>query len=85
MKDNRPEVMAPVGGPEQLTAAVRCGADAVYFGLQGFNARRNAANFGGEDLRERIEYCHEHGVRVYITINTLVLDSELADMKAPTP
>ncbi len=81
MKDNRPEVMAPVGGPEQLTAAVRCGADAVYFGLQGFNARRNAANFGGEDLRERIEYCHEHGVRVYITINTLVLDSELADMK----
>lgn len=42
----RPEILAPVGGPEQLTAAVRCGADAVYFGLQGFNARRNATNFG---------------------------------------
>ena len=81
MKTDRPEILAPVGGAEQLTAAVRCGADAVYFGLQGFNARRNAANFGGDDLRERIEYCHEHGVRVYITINTLVMDSELSDMK----
>ena len=81
-KRRKPEILAPVGGPEQLFAAVRCGADAVYFGLQGFNARRNAVNFAGEDLRERIEYCHERGVRVYITINTLVLDSELSDMRA---
>ena len=77
-----PEILAPVGGLQQLYAAVRSGADAVYFGLQGFNARRNAENFGGEDLRERIEYCHERGVRVNITVNTLVLDSEMADMQA---
>ena len=78
---DRLEILAPVGGPEQLLAAVRCGADAVYFGLQGFNARRNAENFGGDDLRERIEYCHERGVRVHITVNTLVMDSELEDMR----
>ena len=78
---NRPEILAPVGGPEQLLAAVRCGADAVYFGLSGFNARRNAENFGGDDLRERIEYCHERGVRVHITVNTLVMDSELSEMR----
>ena len=78
----RPEILAPVGGLQQLYAAVRSGADAVYFGLQGFNARRNAENFGGEDLRERIEYCHERGVRVNITVNTIVLDSEMADMQA---
>ena len=77
----RPEILAPVGGPEQLLAAVRCGADAVYFGLSGFNARRNAENFGGDDLRQRIEYCHERGVRVHITVNTLVLDSELSEMR----
>lgn len=76
-----PEILAPVGGAEQLFAAVRCGADAVYFGLQGFNARRNAENFGGDDLQERVDYCHEHGVRVYITVNTLVFDRELQQVK----
>ena len=62
-QDDWPEILAPVGGAEQLFAAVRCGTDAVYFGLQGFNARRNAENFGGDDLQERIDYCHERGVR----------------------
>ena len=70
-----------MGGLQQLYAAVRCGADAVYFGLQGFNARRNAENFGGDDLRERIEYCHERGVAVNLTVNTLVMDPELEDMR----
>ncbi len=78
---NRPHILAPVGGLQQLYAAVRCGADAVYFGLQGFNARRNAENFGGDDLRERIEYCHERGVAVNLTVNTLVMDPELEDMR----
>ena len=80
-QDDWPEILAPVGGAEQLFAAVRCGTDAVYFGLQGFNARRNAENFGGDDLQERIDYCHERGVKVYITINTLVFDRELAQVK----
>ena len=78
---NKPEILAPVGGKEQLLAAVRCGADAVYFGLQNFNARRNADNFAGDDLRRTIEYCHEREVRVFITINTIIKDRELSDMK----
>ena len=74
---NYPEILAPVGGEEQLKAALRCGADAVYFGLQNFNARRNADNFNGAGLKETIRSCHEHSCRVYITINTLVFDDEL--------
>lgn len=73
---NRPEILAPVGGKEQLLAAVRCGADAVYFGAQGFNARRNADNFDENGFREAVRYCHGHGVHVYITLNTLVFDKE---------
>jgi len=76
-----PEILAPVGGSEQLLAAVRCGADAVYFGLQNFNARRNAGNFNGENLAETIKYCHDREVKVYITINTLVMDKEMKEMK----
>ena len=79
MTVNHPEIMAPVGGEEQLKAALRCGADAVYFGLQNFNARRNADNFNGENLKETIRLCHEHGCKVYITVNTLVFDDELEE------
>ena len=74
-------MLAPVGGEEQLIAAVRCGADAVYFGLQNFNARRNAENFNSDNLKQTIKYCHDREVKVYITTNTLVLNSELAEMK----
>jgi len=74
---NRIEILAPVGGKEQLTAAVRCGADAVYFGAPNFNARRNAENFGYEEMREAVSYCHSRDVRVHITLNTLVTDKEL--------
>ncbi|MBR0130811.1 MAG: hypothetical protein IJM08_05880, partial [Firmicutes bacterium] len=63
VRNNKPEILAPVGGSEQLLAAVRCGADAVYFGLQDFNARRNADNFAGEGLKDSIAYCHIHGVK----------------------
>ncbi len=76
-----PEILAPVGGSEQLLAAVRCGANAVYFGLQNFNARRNAGNFNGENLSETIKYCHDRDVKVYITVNTLVMDKELKEVK----
>ncbi|MBR0416580.1 MAG: U32 family peptidase [Firmicutes bacterium] len=80
MKNAYPEILAPVGGEEQLIAALRCGADAVYFGLQNFNARRNADNFNGENLKNTIRLCHEHSCRVYITINTVVFDDELEDV-----
>ena len=73
----KPEILAPVGGAEQLKAAVRCGCDAVYFGLPDFNARRNADNFAGDGLEDTIRYCHDSGVKVYVTVNTLVKDDEL--------
>ena len=72
-----PEILAPVGGEEQLLAAVRCGADAVYLGGQNFNARRNAANFSETNLLQAVSYCHARGVKVYVTVNTIVLDGEL--------
>lgn len=71
------EILSPVGGEEQLVAAVRSGADAVYFGTKALNARRNASNFADETLEDSVRYCHERGVKVYITLNTLVCDDEL--------
>ncbi len=73
------EILAPVGGREQLIAAVRSGADAVYFGASSFNARRNAENFTDEDFIGAVKYCRERGVRVYITLNTVFKDSELKE------
>ena len=70
------ELLAPVGGREQLEAAVRCGANAVYFGTPSFNARRNADNFSGNDFISAVRFCHERGVKTYITLNTLVTDGE---------
>ncbi len=74
-----PELLAPVGGEEQLKAAVENGADAVYMGGRLFNARVNAGSFGGEQLKESVRYAHSKGVKVYITLNTLVKDEELED------
>ncbi|MBP3347249.1 MAG: U32 family peptidase [Clostridia bacterium] len=75
------EILAPVGGREQLVAAVRCGADAVYMGTSGFNARQNAQNFGEAELCEAVEYCKVRGVNVHVTLNTLVFDDELDELK----
>ena len=71
------ELLAPAGSREALVAAVQNGADAVYLGVDDFNARRGARNFPPEDLREAVAYCHLRGVRVYLTLNTLVTDREL--------
>lgn len=70
------EILAPVGGKEQLLAAVRSGADAVYFGASSFNARRNADNFTDEEFIGAVKYCRERGVKAYITLNTLMKESE---------
>lgn len=78
----RPEILAPAGDREAMEAAVLAGADAVYFGLQGFNARARATNFDAAALGETMRYLHEHGVRGYVTLNTLVFDSELAGVEA---
>ena len=71
------EILAPAGSHEQLVAAVRAGADAVYLGAGGLNARRNAENFSDyARLREAVEYCHASGVEVHLTANILVRDDE---------
>lgn len=77
---NPVEILAPAGSMDALTAAVRCGANAVYLGAGSFNARRNAANFSPEELEQAVAYCHLRGVKVYLTTNTLVSDSELDDL-----
>lgn len=71
------ELLAPAGSPEALLAAVQSGANAVYLGYGDFNARRNAKNFSKEELSEAIAYCHLRGVKVYLTLNTLLTDREL--------
>lgn len=73
------EILAPAGGEAQLRAAVLCGADAVYLGLRGFNARAGAENFDENTLPQTVGWCHARGVRVYITLNTLVTDRELPE------
>lgn len=72
------ELLAPAGNVRALRAAVRAGADAVYLGLEAFNARRGADNFTVPQLKEACDYAHLRGVRVYVTLNTVVLPSEVA-------
>ncbi len=71
------EILAPVGSTEQLLAAVRSKANAVYLGTKNFNARRNADNFDNFNLNEAVKYCHSYNVKVYVTLNTIVFDKEL--------
>lgn len=71
------ELLAPAGGWQSMVAAVQNGADAVYFGTGGFNARASAANFLGEEAARAIDYCHERRVKAYLTLNTLILDKEI--------
>ncbi len=71
------ELLAPAGSFECVAAAVQNGADAVYLGLDDFNARRNAKNFTREELLTAVDYCHVRGARVYVTLNTLLTDREL--------
>ncbi len=74
---SRIEILAPAGSPESLRAAAACGADAVYLGIDVLNARRNAANFTRETLAETVRYCHIRGLKVYLTLNILLLEQEL--------
>ncbi len=76
----KPELVAPAGDFDSLKAAVHNGADAVYLGGQKFNARIHAKNFGDEELRRAVRYAHDHGVKVYVTVNTLVADRELCEL-----
>lgn len=73
----RPEVLAPAGSLEALTAAVYSGADGVYFGGNKFNARQKAEGFSGENLKNAIAFCRKSGVKSYLALNTLIKDSEI--------
>src|SRR6201986_3098080 len=75
----RPELLAPAGDWECAKAAVENGADAIYFGLDKFNARMRAHNFTESDLPKLMEFLHRRGVKGYVTFNTLVFQNELAD------
>ena len=76
------EIMAPVGSRESLAAALQAGADSVYFGIGQLNMRSHSANhFNIEDLREIAQTCNEQGVKTYLTVNTLIYDSDLPDMR----
>ncbi len=78
-KNDLPELLAPAGDFECLCAAVAAGADAVYVGGKRFGARAYAKNFDTEELSRAVSYCHLHSVKLYVTLNTLIEDSELAD------
>ena len=80
--NHQPELLAPAGSPDSVLAAVRTGADAVYLGAKAFNARRGAENFDDAALEAAVRYCRLHGVKVHITLNTLVSDNELPQAKA---
>lgn len=77
------EIMAPVGSFESLAAAINAGADAVYFGVEGLNMRsRSSANFTLDDLRDIARTCNDSGVKTYLTVNTIVYDSDLPQIEA---
>lgn len=76
------ELLAPVGGMEQLKAAVRFGADAVYGGMKSYGLRAFAGNFDREQLTEAVRYAHAHHVRFYVTMNILAQDDQLNGMEA---
>lgn len=76
------EIMAPVGSYESLMAAIHAGADSVYFGIEGLNMRaKSAHNFTTEDLYKIAGICKEHGVKSYLTVNTIIYDSDLELMR----
>lgn len=64
---------------ESLVAGVRSGANAIYLGGKSFNARRNAGNFDNEEMKKAVEYCHQRGVKVYLTLNIIVSDEEMRE------
>ncbi len=72
--------MAPVGSRESLAAAIQAGADSVYFGIGKLNMRSHSANhFTIDDLREIAATCNEHGIKTYLTVNTVIYDDDIAN------
>ena len=82
MEEKDFEIMAPVGSYESLMAAIQGGADSVYFGIEGLNMRsRSSHNFTTEDLRQIVSICNEHGIKSYLTVNTVIYGEDLPLMR----
>src|SRR5512141_2859109 len=79
-RQNRPELLAPAGSLESFFAAMEKGADAVYAGLKDFSARAKAKNFTISQMEKMTGYAHSHGRKLYVTLNTLVKESELSPL-----
>ena len=77
-----PELLAPAGSMDAVIAAVQSGCDAIYCGLHRFSARATAVNFSLEEMAEVIRYCHSFGVKVYITMNTLINNEDMDEVVA---
>ena len=75
-------LLSPAGSPESLLAALKSGADGVYFGGAAFNARRGAANFSDAEMEKALDLCHLYGAKAFITMNTLLTDRELPEAMA---
>ena len=74
--------MAPVGSRESLAAAIQAGADSIYFGIENLNMRARSANtFTVDDLREIARTCDEHGMKSYLTVNTIIYDKDIPLMR----
>ena len=77
------EIMAPVGSRESLYAAIQAGADAIYFGVESLNMRAHSAKaFTVEDLKDIARICHEHQIKTYLTVNTIIYDGEMSLMRS---
>ncbi|MBQ3630248.1 MAG: U32 family peptidase, partial [Prevotella sp.] len=80
-KSNDFEIMAPVGSRDSLAAALKAGADSVYFGVEQLNMRSHSANhFTIDDLRDIAAQCNEAGVKTYLTVNTIIYDEDIDTM-----
>ena len=72
------EIMAPVGSPESLAAAIQAGADSIYFGIEKLNMRAHSAStFTIDDLKEMARTCNEHGIKSYLTVNTIIYGEDI--------
>ncbi len=80
MKSRKPELLSPIQDYTSLTAAIDNGADAVFFGIKGFNMRAGAKNFGVEDLPKIVKIAHNKNVKVYLAINTIIYEEELGQI-----
>ena len=72
------EIMAPVGSPESLAAAIQAGADSIYFGIEKLNMRAHSAStFTIDDLKQMARTCNEHGIKSYLTVNTIIYGEDI--------